>query len=59
MTVRGCGLRDMTVIISVSIGKVLSAIGLSIYKTTLKKSFYERLDVDEFWTYVYRKKRKV
>ncbi|WP_299065728.1 IS1 family transposase [uncultured Psychrobacter sp.] len=25
----------------------------------LKKSYYERLEVDEFWTYVYQKKYKV
>lgn len=59
MTVRGCGVRDIAVIASVSIGKVLSTIGSSVYKIAPKKSHYERLEVDEFWTYVYRKKRKV
>ena len=59
MTVRGCGVRDIALIASVSIGKVLSTIGSSVYKTMPKKSYYERLEVDEFWTYVYRKKRKV
>ena len=59
MTVRGCGVRDIAVIAKVSIGKVLSTIGSSIYKIVPKKRYYERLEVDEFWTYVYRKKRKV
>jgi len=59
MTVHGCGVRDIAVIASVSIGKVLSTIGSSVYKIAPKKSYYERLEVDEFWTYVYRKKRKV
>ena len=32
MTVRGCGVRDIAIIASVSIGKVLSTIGSSVYK---------------------------
>ena len=58
MTVRGCGVRDIAIITSVSIGKVLSTLGSSVYMIAPKKSYYERLEVDEFWTYVYRKKRK-
>ena len=38
---------------------MLSTIGSSVYKIAPKQSYYERLEVDEFWTYVYRKKRKV
>ena len=59
MTVHGCGVRDIAVIAKVSMGKVLSTIGSSVYKIAPKKSYYEQLEVDEFWTYVYRKKRKV
>ena len=59
MTVRGYGVRDIALIAKVSIGKVLGTIGSSIYKVTPKKRYYECLEVDEFWTYVYRKKRKV
>jgi transposase-like protein len=59
MTARGCGIRDIAVMISVSTGKVLSTIGSSVYEIAPKKQYYERLEVDEFWTYVYRKKRKV
>src|SRR5690606_40707338 len=38
---------------------IFSTIGSSVYKITPKKRYYERLEIDEFWTYVYRKKRKV
>ena len=58
MTVRGCDVRDIAIMASVSIGKVLSTIGSSIYKIAPKKSYYECLEADDFWTYVYRKKRK-
>ena len=59
MTARGCGVRDIAIITSVSIGKVLSTISSSVYKILPNKRYYERLEVDDFWTYVYRKKRKV
>jgi IS1 family transposase/transposase-like protein len=59
MTVRGCGVRDIATITSVSIGKVLSTISSSIYKILPKHHYYEHLEVDEFWTYVKRKKQKV
>ncbi|WP_201546711.1 IS1 family transposase [Psychrobacter immobilis] len=59
MMVHSCGVRNIATIASVSIGKVLSTIGSSVYKIAPKKRYYERLEVDEFWTYVYRKKRKV
>ena len=57
--VRGCGIRDIAVITSISIGKIRSTLGSSVYKISPKKRYYERLEVDEFWTYVGRKKRKV
>ncbi len=47
------------IITSVSIGKVLSILGSSMYKSIPKKTYYRYLEVDEFWTYVNRKKRKV
>lgn len=59
MTVQGCGVRDIAVMASVSIGKMLSTIGSSVYNIVPRKRYYERLEVDEFWTYVYCKKRKV
>ena len=59
MTVYSCGVRDIAVTASTSIGKVLSIICSSVYKIAPKKSYYERSEVDEFWTCVFRKKRKV
>ncbi len=59
MIVRGCSVRDIATITSVSIGKILSTIGSSIYKTSPKQHYYSRLEVDEFWTYVRCKKQKV
>ncbi|WP_201613359.1 IS1 family transposase, partial [Psychrobacter immobilis] len=50
---------DIATITSVSIGKILSTIGSSIYKTSPKQHYYSRLEVDEFWTYVRCKKQKV
>lgn len=50
ITVRGCSVRNIAKIASVSIGKVLSTIGPSVYKIAPKKRYYERLEVDEFWT---------
>ena len=59
MTVHVCDVRDIAVIAKVSIGKVLSTIGLSVYKIAPKNSYYVRLQVGEFWTCAYRKKHKV
>src|SRR5690606_41612374 len=47
MTAHGCGVRDIAIIASVSIGKVLNTIGSSVYKITPKKRYYERLEVDD------------
>lgn len=59
MVVKGCVVRDIAVMASISIGKVLNTIGSSIYKIAPKKHYYKSLEADEFWTYMYRKKRKV
>ena len=59
MTARGYGVKDIAVILTVSVGKILSIISSSVYKTAPKKRYYERLAVDKFWTYVHRKKGKV
>ncbi len=59
MTVYSCGVKDIAVTASTSIGKVLSIICSSVYKIAPKKSYYECSEVDEFWTCVFQKKRKV
>ncbi|KAA6333092.1 hypothetical protein EZS27_018462 [termite gut metagenome] len=52
MLVRGIGIHDISAIQEVSIRKVLSVLVNSNYATTLRKSYYPCLEVDEFWTYV-------
>ena len=59
MLVRGCGIKDIAEITSVSIGKVLSTIQGWAYQLVPKRQYYQRLEVDEFWTYVGKKKCKV
>ena len=59
MLVRGCGIRDIAEIATVSIGKILNTIQGSAYQLTPKRQYYRKLEVDEFWTYVGKKKRKV
>ena len=56
--VRGCGIRDVAAILLVSIGKVLSVLVESHYDLKPQKTRYERLEVDELWTFVGSKKRK-
>ncbi|KAA6336032.1 hypothetical protein EZS27_015786 [termite gut metagenome] len=58
MLVRGIGIRDISAIQEVSIRKVLSVPVNSHYAITPRKSYYERLEVDEFWTYVGNKSKK-
>ena len=50
--VRGCGIRDVAVILEVSIGKVLKTLVESHYDITPKQKHYTRLEVDELWTFV-------
>ncbi|KAA6328441.1 hypothetical protein EZS27_022670 [termite gut metagenome] len=58
MLVRGIGIRDISAIQEVSIRKVLSVPVNSHYAITPRKSYYETLEVDEFWTYVSNKSKK-
>lgn len=56
--VRGCGIRDVSFILMVSIGKVLSVLVNSHYDLKPKKFHYTRLEIDELWTFVGSKKNK-
>jgi IS1 family transposase len=56
--VRGCGIRDIAVILEVSIGKVLKTLVESHYDITPKQKHYARLEVDELWTFVGSKANK-
>ena len=59
MLVRGIGIRDIAEIESISIKKVLSVLVKSNKDIRPKQTHYNELEIDEFWTYVGKKKNKV
>jgi hypothetical protein len=59
MLVRGIGIRDISVILKISIGKVLRTLKSTNYQIKPAKTHYDCLEVDEFWTYVGQKKNKI
>ena len=54
--VRGSGIRDIAEVERISIGKVLRTLSESTYQIQPKQSYYECIEVDEFWTFVGNKK---
>ena len=59
MLVRGNGIRDISVILKISVQKVLKTLCSSIYEIEPKKKHYDILEIDEFWTYVGNKSNKI
>ncbi|MDR0375324.1 MAG: IS1 family transposase, partial [Treponema sp.] len=59
MLVRGVGIRDIGIILQISITTVLKVLKPTKYKIKPKQSHYDCLEIDEFWTYVGKKKNKV
>jgi IS1 family transposase/transposase-like protein len=59
MFVRGSGIRDISFVLLISIKKVLEVLTTSIYQITPQKRHYDRLEIDEFWTYVGKKSNKI
>lgn len=59
LLVRGVGIRDIAEIEQVSVAKVLSVLVRSERVVAPKRKHYQSLEVDEFWTYVGKKKNKV
>jgi transposase-like protein len=59
MLVRGTGIRDIAANEKNSIKKVLSALVHSRHLIQPKQLYYDCLEVNELWTYVGRKSRKV
>jgi hypothetical protein len=51
MLVRGIGIRDISVVLCVSITTVLNVLKSTKYKIKPKQNHYDRLEIDEFWTY--------
>jgi len=58
MLVRGCGVRDIADIEGISTYKILSVIEQTEVTIIPKQRHYKQLEVDEFWTYVGKKKNK-
>ena len=52
MLVRGNGVRDISTILKISVKKVLKTLVSTKYELTPKRKHYDRLEIDEFWTYV-------
>jgi len=59
MLVRGIGIRDISVVLNISVKKVLKTLCSSRYEVKPKRKHYDTLEIDEFWTYVSRKTNKV
>jgi hypothetical protein len=59
MLVRGMGIRDTSIALSISITKVLKVLKSTHYSIKAQFSHYDCLEIDEFWTYVGNKKNKV
>jgi IS1 family transposase len=57
MLVRGIGIRS--VVLCISITKVLKVLKESKYTIQPKQKHYDCLEIDEFWTYVGKKKNKI
>ena len=60
MLVRGSGIRDIAQVLGVSQGCVLRQLEQQAEQTALKpeKLHYQKLQIDELWSYVGKKKRK-
>jgi IS1 family transposase len=59
MLVRGVGIRDIGIILQISITTVLKVLKSTKYKIKPKRTHYDCLEIDEFWTYVGKKKNKI
>jgi len=59
MLVRGCGIRDIADIEKISVKKVLAILMATNHQIKPKKKYYDKLEIDEFWTFVQNKKNKV
>jgi IS1 family transposase len=59
MLVRGIGIRDIAEIEKISVKKVLSVLVRSRHMILSKQKYYKCLEVNELWTYVGKKSRKV
>lgn len=58
LMVRGSGIRDIAEVEQISCGKVLATLEKCDYKIIPKQNQYDRLEVDELWTFVGKKSNK-
>jgi hypothetical protein len=59
MLVRGIGIRDISVVLRISMANVLNVLKSAKYKIKPTFSHYDCLEIKEFWTYVGKKKNKI
>jgi hypothetical protein len=59
MPVRGIGIRNISVVLKISITKVLKVLKSTKYRIKPKQIRHDCLETDEFRTYVGKKKNKV
>jgi hypothetical protein len=52
MLVRGAGIRDIGIILQISITTVLKTLKSTKHRIKPKRTYYDCLKIDEFWTYV-------
>jgi transposase-like protein len=58
LLIRGLGIGDVSVILGISIKKVLNVLVSTKYRIKPRRSHYDVLEIDELWTYVGSKKNK-
>jgi transposase-like protein len=56
MLVRGIGIRDISTVLRISITKVLKVLTSAVYHIKPRFSPYDCLEIDEFWTYVEKRR---
>jgi hypothetical protein len=59
LLVRGIGVRDIGVVLKISIQTVLKTLKMTKHKIKPKCSHYDTLEIDEFWTYIGKKSNKL
>jgi hypothetical protein len=59
MLIRGIGIRDISVVLRISMTKVLNVLKSAKYKIKPLFSHYDCLEIDEFWTDMGKNKNKI
>ncbi|MHB9293466.1 putative IS1 family transposase ISPa14 [Hollandina sp. SP2] len=59
MLVRGVGIRDIGILLQISITTVVKVVTSTTYRIKPKHPHYDCLEIDEFWMYAGEKKNNV